>query len=259
MNRIHSSADTTWNMESMTASHHVSTSSLFTQHQLHKSEDGIRLRPFSVEGWIPVILALCFVLIALTRLLFPQRLKQVMLAPFTRRHMHILIRSGNPFKDRITLFLGLIYFLCLPMILLKISRFMNPKMLIINEPIHLYIIIIAFLALYWLVKIALVQILEVVFITRETTREYLTNMLVFNLFIGIFLLPLLFLDTYLNGSIFLWSSIAFITISYLFMFVRGFFIGLSLKRFSYLYLFIYLCTLEIMPLIILLKLLMKIS
>ena len=69
------------------------------------------------------------------------------------------------------------------MILFKISRFMNPKMLIINEPIHLYIIIIAFLALYWLVKIALVQILEVVFITRETTREYLTNMLVFNLFI----------------------------------------------------------------------------
>jgi hypothetical protein len=39
--------------------------------------------------------------------------------------------------------------------------------------------------------------------------------------------------------------------------LRGFLIGISITKFSWLFLFVYLCTLEILPLVVFLKVVLK--
>ena len=109
------------------------------------------------------------------------------------------------------------------------------------------------LILYWGIKIVIIRLLGNVFHTSQTTREYMINIFVFNLISGLILLPLLVLIVYLKSFNFLYIGLIIIALVILFRFFRGFLIGIGLTKFSFLYLFVYLCSLEILPLIVLLR------
>jgi len=109
------------------------------------------------------------------------------------------------------------------------------------------------LLLFWLIKISFIWFLGVVFRTIPTTQDYLQNILAFSFITGIFLLPLLILTTFLHSNIIAYITLISIGLLYFFRVMRGFFIGISLKKFSYLFLFVYLCSLEILPLLVILK------
>jgi hypothetical protein len=87
----------------------------------------------------------------------------------------------------------------------------------------------------------------------------LLNMLIFIIINGIILLPALVGIVYLNSTIILYITLIICVLLFIFRFMRGFFIGLTLTKFSYLFLFVYLCTLEIMPVLMLIKLLLMTS
>jgi hypothetical protein len=92
-----------------------------------------------------------------------------------------------------------------------------------------------------------------VFKTDSSTFIFLQNVLVFCFITGLIALPLLILMVFLNSGLFFYINLSIISILYLFRLMRGFFIGISLKKFSRLFLFVYLCTLEILPLVVVLK------
>jgi hypothetical protein len=61
---------------------------------------------------------------------------------------------------------------------------------------------------------------------------------------------------YLNSVFLLYFSLIIFMLFFAFRFVKGFFIGTAVTKFSYLFLFVYLCSLEILPLLIIIKLLL---
>ena len=106
-------------------------------------------------------------------------------------------------------------------------------------------------------KVALVQLLGVIFKTRETTGNYLLNLLIFALLTGPLLLIALIFIVYLKSLLLLHICLFIFGFLFVFRFIRGFFIGMALTKFSYLFLFVYLCSLEILPLLVLIKLLLN--
>jgi hypothetical protein len=102
--------------------------------------------------------------------------------------------------------------------------------------------------------VTLVSVLGIVFKTKETTYNYLLNQLIFAIITGPILLFFLVLIVYLESPLILYFCLTIIAIIYTFRFFRAFLIGLALTKFSYLLLFVYLCSLEILPLLVLLKL-----
>ncbi|MEI8006411.1 MAG: DUF4271 domain-containing protein, partial [Bacteroidota bacterium] len=108
-------------------------------------------------------------------------------------------------------------------------------------------------SLFWMLKIYIIRLLGTVFRTYFTTKDYLQNILVSMFTTGLILLPLLILTIFLHSDILLYITMISICLLYIFRVMRGYFIGISIKKFSYLFLFVYLCTLEILPLLVILK------
>ncbi len=212
--------------------------------------------PSYQPDWILGILLLCFGLLAWAQYFYRARFRQIMTSPFLKRSMSLLLREGNLFSERISVPLGIIYFLLIPLLAFETNALADMIPYSLNS-VFVYLLILGAFLLYWAGKYILMRILGVIFKTHMTTRDYLMNILIVNIVTGVILLPFVTLTVYLKSPLFLYVSLAIFGIAFVFRFFRGFLIGISLKKFSYLFLFVYLCSLEILPLVILSKILVK--
>jgi hypothetical protein len=108
---------------------------------------------------------------------------------------------------------------------------------------------------FFLLKLLAYKILGFVSETLPDTNEFLFNMKNHNKVLGILLLPLVSFAAWSpawNPKFFLIAGLILIALFYLIYLVRGMKILLK-KHYSIFYLFLYLCTLEILPLLLLIK------
>jgi hypothetical protein len=250
------SSDSTEEMQSIFFGHAEKPTVFFTSRS-HHPVAGTRFIPSQKwqPDWILGILLSCFIILAWVRFFYPRRLAQILVAPYSKRNMNLLTREGKLLTERISVGLGVIYCLLFPLMaymfydLSGLQKYNNHL-----SGFTVYLTLIAVLLLFWSVKILVIKFLGTTFRTQETTSEYLLNTMIFNFLIGLVLLPLLIFVVYLKSVFFLRISFVVTLLLLLFSFVRGFMIGILLRKFSYLYLFVYLCSLEILPLIVLMKL-----
>lgn len=259
MNKISCSPDSTLTMESLAIPGPVFSKSLFTSHTLqarnYKPLENQKFQP----DWIFGVFLFAFILLAWSNFFYFNRLKQITLAPISKRFINQLIRDGNLFKERISVTLSIIYFLSFALLLYQANQLIVKLPLWNIRGILLYLLIIGSLVTFWLIKIGLIRLLGTIFKTSSTTHDYLLNLLIFSIIDGILLLPLLVFIVYLKSIILLYIALSTCVFLFLFRFLRGFFIGLTLTKFSYLFLFVYLCSLEMLPLLILIKIFLMTS
>lgn len=257
MNRLHATPDTTFPQQSLVQPVKTYTSSIFKGHRLQVEKYQDNHLSNHQPDWIPALLIGFFILVAWAQLFYYKRMKQIMLAPLSKRFLNQLIRDGNLFKERISVALSIVYVLAFSLLIFQTNEIL---LNLSAGPFHgflLFLITAAMFTAFWLSKILVINFLGFVFKTHQTAREYLLNMLIFSLISAIALLPLLVFVIYTKSVLFLYGALITISLLYLFRFVRGFFIGITLTKFSYLFLIVYLCTLEILPLLILAKLLLN--
>jgi len=118
-----------------------------------------------------------------------------------------------------------------------------------------YLFTLGGVLVYFLGKRFLYQTIGTLFETGTETGEYLFNMSNFNRTLGIVLIPLVALVSFSpagNPRIIVFSGIIIVIAFQLLLLQRGVLILLR-KQFSILYLFLYLCTLEFLPLLLIYK------
>jgi len=111
--------------------------------------------------------------------------------------------------------------------------------------------------LFLFLKFLMIKISEKIFKTRELSTAYIFNYNIFIFFEGLMLLPLLTLIIYLSGdysSKILIGSVFLILSIIVFRLFRGMIIGISSKNFQLFQLFLYFCTHEIIPILLIAKL-----
>jgi uncharacterized protein DUF4271 len=96
-----------------------------------------------------------------------------------------------------------------------------------------------------------------IFKTENSAKEYNANMLVFLIINGLVLLPVSVLSLFVDERNCLYLGFALSSVIYFMWILRGISIGRSEYNFSALHLFLYLCTVEFLPLLVLLKLIQK--
>ncbi|MEI7896308.1 MAG: DUF4271 domain-containing protein [bacterium] len=255
MSRMYASPDTTADRQSIAFPQTVYAKSAFTAHHLRPTDFQTKKIDHFQPDWVLAILVFCFILLAWVQFFYPKRIQQIFRAPFSRRFINQLTRDGNLFRERITIAMGMIFLFTCSLFLYEFNRQILGFSFKGISAISLYglitILIICFLA----AKVALMRFLGAIFKTRGTTNNYLLNQLIFALVTGPVLLTVLVFIVYLNVAFLLYICLSLLVALLLFGFVRGFFIGMTLTKFSYLFLFVYLCSLEILPLLVLLKIL----
>jgi hypothetical protein len=109
----------------------------------------------------------------------------------------------------------------------------------------------------WFLKNIVINIIGTVFKNPLVISEYIYTNFVFNIFIGLLLIPVIIVALYIPAISAVYVGIALWFLIYFYRLVRELFLGLSFAEFSLFYRILYLCTLEIIPLLVLTKLAMN--
>lgn len=203
-------------------------------------------------AWLPAMLLLSLILLAWGKFFFRRRLSLILRAVAARNYANQLIREGNIFYERIGLVLFLVYIISMSLFVYLGIPVLAEAGLAIETPIP-FLMIVGFFPAFWLLKVLYVHVLSALFKTGSHSGEMLVSMYIYNLFTGIVLLPLLACMAYADARLFFYITLIIIILIYFFRLLRAFVIGIRLTKFSLFHLFLYLCTLEILPMIVLAK------
>jgi hypothetical protein len=233
--------------------------SMFSSHQLQPTRVQSIKPHITQPDWIAGLLIFCFILLAWGQVFYYKRIQQIFRAPFSKRFINQLTRDGNLFSERISIAMGIVYLITFSLLIYEANELVFGFTFSGIKGILLYGLINAVILGMLILKITLVRFLGIIFKTRETTSNYLLNLLLFSLLSGPVLLLAMVFIVYLKSVMILNIFLAVFACLMVFRFLRGFFIGMALRKFSYLFLFVYLCSLEILPLLVLIKILINIT
>jgi hypothetical protein len=228
----------------------------YAPHELAVRKIQPNIRPSRQKEWAFIILFICILLLAWTRYYFKKRLRQVFQAFLSARYYNQLVRAGDVYNERISVNLFLIFILAIPLLFFEIN-YRYPFIPIPDSPfgnLLLYgFFLLVSLILYGLKMLAL-HISGQIFKTYELTSEYVLTHYVFNLVEGIMLIPLLILLVFNGSAVFLLLSLSILAGAFLYRLVRGLLIGFKEARYSVVYMLTFFISIEILPILVLLKL-----
>jgi hypothetical protein len=164
-------------------------------------------------------------------------------------------KQENYRLNRATIILSVVFLLLLSLFIEEIIKFYIIDSQTIGE--YLFFKIAGSIVFMYLLKILTTSIFGYIFKKRKEANDYIITILMFWNVLGLFLMPivvcLLFLKQVPPQTI-INIGVVIIGLFLLLRFWKTIMIGLNSARISMLYLFLYLCTLEILPFIILYKL-----
>lgn len=215
-----------------------------------------QVKPDLSYDWLTGFFLLSLVILAWVRYEGEKRITQLFRAVFARHNMNQLLRDGDVVNERITPSLMFIYLISSATLILTIIRPYHLSIPGADTPFLQFSFIAGGVLLMWLLKLTAIKFSGKVFRTRFESDEYLITNLIYNIASGLAAFPFVFAGFYADNQLSIYVACGIFIIGILFRFVRSIFVGLSAQTFPVIYLFLYLCTLEILPFLVLYKLLL---
>lgn len=234
----------------------LQATSVFKPHNLTPKHSVPLAIEHQATDWITIVFLACLFIIAWIQTSYSKRLNQIIRAVALPHHVNQLQRDGNIFKERITLGLGLNYYLISSIFVFQISSELG----IVPAGLHNLAftgIVFAGLFVFQLLKSSVIRATGIIFDTIESARQHQLIILIFNYIIGIVLFPFVILAFYWNSVSYLIAGVITISLLSLYRIGRSFLAGQDNKSYNLFYLFMYLCTLEILPLLLIYKVISK--
>lgn len=228
-----------------------STIKLDTRKFINRNQVKLRKGP---EHWIVYVFIIISLLYVIIRNAYSKTLPVVFQAYWNDRAISQFTRDDNFFKPRS---LGLYFLLFVSVYGLFIKLILNNfELHIANNALMEYINIALFVTVYYVAKFMLMKLSAYLFSIHKLISGYLSVISISNFIYAIFLIPMLVLHHYLpenyaNGVFFIIMIAFFFNTVYKYLRTASFI--LNNFQFPKFYLFLYLCTLEIMPLLIIYK------
>lgn len=208
----------------------------------------------SSEGnwWGTAILFFSFTLIVILRV-FDFRKLMLLLNGFVRASsVSAMYREEYAITSRISLLLLLNYLLIFPYFIWQVAGFFGAP----RDGLSGFATISGIILAAYFVKIIVTRILGNIFEVKEASSEYVYNILLFNKTIGLLLFPICLLLAYahqISPEFLIWTGIVSWCLVLIYRLLRVILIGLSNSNVSFFYIILYLCTLEIIPFVVILK------
>ncbi|NTW24260.1 MAG: DUF4271 domain-containing protein [Lentimicrobium sp.] len=210
------------------------------------------LRQSTDYDWLAALLLVCLIILAWVKYYNTRRIKQLFKAVAARHNVNQLVRDGNLVEERITPGLALVYLSGIAIIAFQFGSETLGQLLRLPNSL-IFLIIIAGLSILWLIKLMLIRLTGFIFKTKQDTNELVLTNLIFNGGIGILIFPFVVAGFYSGNLLLTRIAIGILLTGMILRFFRSLLVGLSAQTFSVLYLFTYLCTLEILPVLFLYK------
>ncbi len=203
-----------------------------------------------VFDWITLLLILALASVSWVRHYYPRRFKNILLATFAKRHIGQLIRDGNIARERISPALGVVSIVSYTMIFYGFAGSMLSTNFTKGSTLPAFLLIAITLLFLWQIRRLFVSLAGVIYKSQPAAEMYLLNSLLFTLTSGIILFPFAVAWFFTHKEFLLWAGVGIMLITLGLRLFRNIIDGLRVQSFSGVYIFLYFCTLEILPLII---------
>jgi hypothetical protein len=218
----------------------------FTKHKIDKQTD----------SWIIIPFFIVFLLLIYITTNFYKRSLQAIRAPFSKRGMSQLERDGNIFKETIQYPIYLIEISIMSILLFQIINLFLKNTQTDYSSIDIFWLSVLSYFTFILLKNLILKILAYVFEVQEETYFYRVVGFLLLGISSIAILPFLLAYQYTGGIYFLHISVSILALTMVYKVIRGF--QIWSKRYNYLKIFAYLCTVEILPYLLIAKTILNI-
>ncbi|MEN8156413.1 MAG: DUF4271 domain-containing protein [Bacteroidota bacterium] len=202
-------------------------------------------------GWLFISLFVLIAIFAWIRIYYGNILMQTIQASVNFRITSKMFEDNSLLQKQLDNILHAIYFLSVGLLVYLAETRYQLFPYGLSGPL-LYLFNMAVLAGIFLARIVLINLVGFLFNRTRIFREYLYNAFIYNKLLGVSVLPLLVFVLYTTGivrEVFHWAALLLVFSIIIMRMIRG--ISYSFKKdISIFYLFLYLCALEIAPLIL---------
>ena len=192
-----------------------------------------------------VLLTISFLLIAMLKSFYWKHAKLLFMGIFAQRYANQYLREENAFTERVSFITFLLMSINISLIILKLV----PK----NSVLETFSLIVGVM-LFFILKIGLILLLGSIFRLKDISKLGVFFSFLFDRALGFFLFPLVialyFFAFNISSFVMLIVTIVFIVLLLLKLFWLWK-IGTNAFGLSHFYIFLYLCALEISPLLLL--------
>jgi len=178
--------------------------------------------------------------------------RQLVSAFFSNSIANQIVRDENILVQRASIIMSFIFYLTASLFIYQISIFFKWDYPFLAEGILRFLVICLIVAFTYSFKMVLLKGLGEIFNIDKPVATY-----IFNNMLVLMLLPVVITTAYVvtdSTWYAMYTGVAIVIISFIYRMVRAFIIWIPLKGVSFFYLMLYFCTLEIAPLIIIVKL-----
>lgn len=220
--------------------------SLFLQHTLAVRHDSLQARSVNTPPiWIFSFLTILTAMLCLYFRLHKLHVGTLLTSTVDSRAMDRMLRGNNMTRTS----------QLLPMGLLMVATLALPLHSLTLDGIGNYLLLTVGLATAYLIRNILIRLLGIIFDNSAAVGIYITSNYIYHLVLASLLTPLLFLYYYLPGAhntlLFILEII--VITEFVIRLFRGMKLFLTQSSESTIYLFYYLCTVEIVPILVLIK------
>ncbi len=207
--------------------------------------------------WPGVVLLFIFCLLVSIKITDPKKIYRIILSSFSLQVAKQLYREDYRLSKRVSVFLSIGFVLTLAFLVHIVNNYFGLMLRGVN-PLKQYLFFVAVVVSMYLVKLLTNYFLSFVFKTEELFREYVFNVFVFCQTAGIVLFPFVICLQYAKcpPEWLLYPGMVIYAGFYILRMLRGFVISMIEQNIGILYIFLYLCALEILPFLVLIKFLL---
>ena len=207
-----------------------------------------------VSSWQIIILLTTIVLLGISKAFSRNRFNQAAKALFNYGVAQEITREEKVFFHRSNVLFSLVHLLTVSLLIYQLRELIHSASLE-SGGMSVYLLILSTITICYFIKYIFSQVLFFILNDVSISSEYIFNVSLFNNLLGVVLIPILCLS-YFSSLPFHLILLYIITPISLIIFVlrlaRLYTIG-NVKGISYFYIFLYICTLEILPLVVLFR------
>jgi hypothetical protein len=201
-------------------------------------------KPFLNQDIIFVLLTFSFLLIAILRASYWKHLKLLFMGVFAQRYANQYLREENAFTERVNFITFLLMTITFSLILLKFI----PKTSFLEV-----VFLIGSIILFFILKIGIILLFGKIFMAQDIAKLGVFFSLLFDRVLGVSLFPLVVILYFFIFDIPIPLFVIISIVSIILLFLKLFWlwkIGAKSFGLSQVYIFLYLCGLEISPLLL---------
>ncbi len=218
-----------------------------------------QINPNAVKGfvstdWMLGVIIFSLILFGWIRVGFSRFYRNAVQASYNFFTARRIFDESNVLRKRVFYFMNLLFYINISLFLTQILDYNHIKIFDLHGILLFALIMVSIMTIY-LLKIIVFYILEFILLAKRGFSKYLFTVLLYNKMLGIALLPIISVIPFVDVNIvpiLIYTGIVMIFLFYIFRILRGLHIGFNI-RLSILYLILYLCALEIIPVLILIK------